>query len=145
MAFDLQEAIEYYRTQGAPRDQNALISLLREIRQETGYIRRQEIQQILTAYNIPASLLTALMKRIPGLRVEDTHVLELCAGPNCGKHTRLADFAQAQSGKNLEVKLVPCMRLCGKGPNIRFDGTLYHRADEALLQKLLAEAGIALK
>jgi hypothetical protein len=29
------------------------------------------------------------------------------------------------------------MRLCGKGPNIRWDGTLYHGADEALLKMLL--------
>jgi hypothetical protein len=29
------------------------------------------------------------------------------------------------------------MRLCGKGPNLRWDGTLHHKADEALLRKLL--------
>jgi NADH:ubiquinone oxidoreductase subunit E len=31
------------------------------------------------------------------------------------------------------------MRLCGKGPNIRFDGKLYHGADAALVEKLLDE------
>ena len=29
------------------------------------------------------------------------------------------------------------MRMCGKGPNLKWDGTLYHHADEALIQKLI--------
>ena len=36
MNFDLKEAIEYYRRQGAPGDQTAVINLLREIQQENG-------------------------------------------------------------------------------------------------------------
>jgi hypothetical protein len=36
------------------------------------------------------------------------------------------------------VKTIPCQRLYGKGPNIRFDGQLHHKADEALIRKLLA-------
>jgi hypothetical protein len=31
------------------------------------------------------------------------------------------------------------MRQCGKGPNLRFDGTLYNGADETLLAKLMKE------
>ena len=34
MAWNLNESIDYYKTQGAPRDQSALIGLLREIQQE---------------------------------------------------------------------------------------------------------------
>ena len=44
-----------------------------------------------------------------------------------------------RAGGKLEVRLVPCMRLCGKGPNIRFAGKLYHGADAALVEKLLDE------
>ena len=145
MDWNLQEAITYYRTQGAPRDQNALISLLREIRQEVGCIRQADIGLIVSSYEMPRSVLLALIKRIPGLRVDDMHVLELCGGPNCGKHTQLAAFAQRQNGKKLTVKYVPCMRLCGKGPNIRLDGAVYHKADEALLRDLLEKAGIEVK
>ena len=39
----------------------------------------------------------------------------------------------------LTVRTVPCMRQCGKGPNIRFDGRLYNGADEALIRSLLQE------
>ena len=34
MAWELNEAIRYYQTQGAPGDQNALTGLLREVQQE---------------------------------------------------------------------------------------------------------------
>ena len=36
MNWNLQEAVEYYRRQGAPSDQAALLSLLREAQQENG-------------------------------------------------------------------------------------------------------------
>ena len=29
------------------------------------------------------------------------------------------------------------MRMCGKGPNIRWDGTVYHRATPELLKDLI--------
>jgi len=31
------------------------------------------------------------------------------------------------------------MRLCGKGPNLRLDGTLYHKATPEMLERLLSE------
>ena len=141
MAWDLQGAIAYYAAQGAPRDQNALIHLLKEIRQETGKLRQSDLAQILEAYQIPQSLLLALIRRVPGLQLEDSHCLELCAGPNCSRRAALAAFVEKNYGaspQGFSVKFVPCMRLCGKGPNIRWDGQLYHQADEALLQTLLA-------
>ena len=36
MSWNLTEALEYYRRQGVPADQNAIISLLAEILQEHG-------------------------------------------------------------------------------------------------------------
>ena len=41
--------------------------------------------------------------------------------------------------KDVTLKTIPCQRMCGKGPNIRFDGKLYHKADEALLRQLLGK------
>lgn len=138
MSWSLQKAISYYRTQGAPADQNVLIRLLREIQQENG----GAIPVFMTAtvaqeYGIKEGILLALIKRIPSLRLGQGHCLEICAGPNCGKHHALAQYAQKlQSEKGFELKYVPCMRLCGKGPNIRWDGAVYHKAEPALLDKL---------
>lgn len=140
MDWDLKEAIDWYGKQGAPRDQNALVNLLREIQEEnSGSIPKWMLPAIAEAYGVKESLLLALIRRYPRLRLADTHLLEICAGPNCGKHTSLADAAEQLRKKGITVKFVPCMRLCGKGPNLKWDGTLYHQADEALLKKLLQE------
>jgi NADH:ubiquinone oxidoreductase subunit E len=81
-------------------------------------------------------VLLALIRRIPRLRLGDTHLLEICAGPNCGKHTQLAAAAEKLADDKITLRFIPCQRLCGKGPNIRWDGRLYHKADEKLLREL---------
>ena len=71
--------------------------------------------------------------------------MEVCSGPNCGKHTALVAYIeklQKQSGNAFTLKLRPCMRMCGMGPNIKWDGLIYHNATEALLNQLLADAKI---
>ena len=86
MDWNMEEALSYYRKLGAPKDQSALISLLREIQTEHGgNIPMFLLPQIAAAYDIKESLLQALIKRIPSLRVGTRHCLQLCAGPNCGK------------------------------------------------------------
>ena len=139
MNFQLEEALSHYRRQGAPADQSALIALLTEIQDAHGgaipaYILRQAAEGL----GIKETLLLALVRRIPRLRLKDTHCLELCAGPNCSKRAALADFVEKTYGKDtgFEIRYVPCMRQCGKGPNIRWDGKLYNRADETLIREL---------
>ena len=141
MSWNLQEALEYYRRQGAPKDQNALKGLLREIQKEYGGIPVELLDPIAQAYDIRGSLLVALIRRIPGLQVAYTHTLEVCGGPNCGKHRALWELAEhlCKGRTDITLKQVPCMRLCGKGPNLRWDGEVYHTADEKLLRKLIKE------
>lgn len=140
MQWNLQEAMGYYRSQGAPGDQSALTGLLKEIQKEQGAVPMHMVTEIAQSYGIKAALLLALIKRIPSLRLADTHCLEICCGPNCPKRRDLTSFVEKTWGtkpSNFTVKHVPCMRQCGKGPNIRWDGTLYNGADEALLRKLI--------
>ena len=143
MVWNLEEALGYYKQQGAPRDQTALVGLLREIQREHGgSIPLYVIKGISEKYEIKESFLQAVIKRIPSLRIADTHCLELCAGPNCGKHVKLAEYTETlkKPGGSFTLKFVPCMRMCGKGPNLKWDGTLYHHADVALLKKLMNES-----
>ena len=138
MAWDLQETGNYYKKQGAPRDQSALLSLLREVQEEYGGIPKGLLPEIGDILGVKENFLLALIRRIPSLRLADRHVIELCAGPNCGKHTKLLDLAQQlakASGGKIEVKTVPCMRLCGKGPNVKWDGVLHHGATEDMLRR----------
>lgn len=143
MDWNLSEAISYYKSQGAPADQNALVSLLREVQTESGgSIPRSILPEIAAGLGTKESLLNALIRRYPSLRLADTHTLELCGGPNCPRRAPLAAFVEKTWGpkpRGFTVKQVPCMRLCGKGPNIKWDGKLYHNADEALLRKLIGE------
>lgn len=139
MNWNLEEAILYYKKQGAPADQSAVIALLREVQQEHGgSIPQYLLAPIAEGLGTKEALLNAIIRRIPSLRLANTHLLELCSGPNCGRHTALASLAESLCrGKTVTLKYVPCMRMCGKGPNIRFDGKLYHKADEALLRELI--------
>ncbi len=146
MGWNLEEAISYYKILGAPGDQTTLTGLLREVQQEnSGSIPISAVVEIARVYEIKESYLLAVIKRIPSLRLDNSHCLELCAGPNCGKQTAMAAYAEklhAASGKKFSLKFSPCMRMCGKGPNIKWDGKLYHKADAVLLRKLLTDAGI---
>ena len=141
MVWSLNEAIEYYGKTGAPGDQNALIGLLKEIQQEQGKITRADLQAIVTAYGIKDSLLLALIRRVPRLHLEDRNCLEICSGKNCGKSKELIVKAEKllAEGRDFELRFVPCMRQCGKGPNLKWNGKLYNCADGALLEKLTGE------
>ena len=142
MAWDLEEAIAWHRAAGAPGDQTALIGLLREVQQESGGSSpRPALGRIAEVCGLKDSYLLALIRRIPSLRLSDVHVLELCGGPNCGRARALAALAEdlcAEKAGTVTLRFVPCMRLCGKGPNLRWDGVLYHEAGEALLRRLLS-------
>lgn len=141
--WNVEEAVTYYKNQGAPGDQSALVSLLREAQSENGNgIPKGLLPQMSELLGVKESYLLAVIKRIPSLRIADTHILELCGGPNCSKRAALADFVEKTYGKSpkgFEVRNVPCMRLCGKGPNIRWDGKLYHGATETLIRRLVEE------
>lgn len=142
--WDIQEAVAYYRRHGAPGDQTALIELLREAQKAHGDgIPEAVVEQLAELLEVKASLLLALVRRIPSLRLSQGHTLELCAGPNCSKRAALAAFVEKTYGKDpagVSVKYVPCMRMCGKGPNIRWDGRIHHQADEQLIRTLMAQA-----
>ena len=138
MAWNLEKVAQYYKQQGAPGDQNMLIAFLREIQQEHGgRIPAGLVRQAAQFLEVKESFLLALIRRIPSLRLGEGHCLEICAGSNGCRNANLAALAEKLTDGKMTVKYVPCMRLCGKGPNIRWDGKLYHGADEVLLRRLL--------
>ena len=139
MSWDLNEAVEYYRRQGAPGDQNALRNLLTEMQNESGgAVPSYLLAQAAELLGVKETFLTAIVRRIPSLRLKDQHLLEICAGPNCSKKSDLAAAAEQYRGR-VEVRFTPCMRQCGKGPNVRFDGKLCNRMDAKRLAELMDE------
>ena len=140
LEWNLDEALEYYKRQGAPGDQTACVNLLKEIQKEQGGIPGWMISRAAEAWNIKESLLFALVRRIPSLRLSDSHLLEVCSGPNCGKRTEIADFVEKTYGKNptsFTFRYCNCMRQCAKGPNIRWDGNVFHNATVELVKELI--------
>lgn len=139
MAWELKEAVDYYKKQGAPADQTALTALLREIQEEYGAVPANLLPEAAAYLGTKESFLLAVIRRQPRLRLADTHVLELCAGPNCGKAVDLAALAEKLCAvkPGVTLRFRGCMRQCGKGPNLKWDGQIYNRADAELLQKLL--------
>ena len=147
MAWNLDEALSYYRSQGAPADQLSLKNLLLEIQQEHGgTIPRWVIPTVACAYQLSQSFLLAVIRRYPSLKLAPEgggHLLELCGGPGCSKRGRLRQFVEQTYGrepKEFTLRITPCMHLCGQGPILRWDGMLYCGADEALIRKLVEAA-----
>ena len=142
MNWNLEEALTYYGRQGAPGDQGALTALLREVQDEHGgKIPGELLPTIAEHYKIKESFLLAVIKRIPSLKLAaQKPILELCAGPNCPKRANLAGFVEKTYGKDpkaFTLRYTGCMRMCGKGPNLRWNGQVYNQADEKLIQKLV--------
>lgn len=152
-AWELSEAIAYYAGQGAPSSQTALVELLREVQAEnSGVIPDAALADIAAAYGLKETYLAAIVKRYPSLRtVQAPHHLELCGGPNCARQAsaRLMAFVEetygvksggiSQLGK-FSYRIAGCMKHCGRGPNLKWDGKLYEHADESLLRRLIEES-----
>lgn len=137
MSWNINEAIAWYKIQGAPRDQSALVSLLKEVQESSGgSIPTAALEPLAQGLGVKESYLAAVIRRFPSLRMDAERLLELCAGPNCGKHSALAATADKLRAAGITVRFVPCMRMCGKGPNIRWNGQIYHGATEELLEDL---------
>lgn len=137
MSWNINEAITWYKAQGAPGDQSALVSLLKEVQRSSGgSIPTPALEPLAQGLGVKESYLVAVIRRFPSLRMGGERCLELCAGPNCGRHSALVAAAEKLRSSGVTVKFVPCMRLCGKGPNIRWNGETYHGATPELLEDL---------
>jgi NADH:ubiquinone oxidoreductase subunit E len=137
----MEEALKWYKKMGAPSDQSALLELLREVQRENGgAIPKGVVPALAVGLSVKESYLIAVIRRFPSLRISDVHTLELCAGPNCGKAVALAaDAEKLCAQRNVKLSYTGCMRMCGKGPNMKLDGKLYHKADPEMLKRLLEE------
>ena len=143
---DIRELIEYYREQGAPQDQQMIIALLREAQEANGSVLSAKVlTQIAGAYGMKETALSALVRRVPGIRLEDApHRLQICG--LCRAGAKLRDFVERTYGvksggvsaAGFAYQVTPCMKNCKNGPSIRWDGELHSRADAALIERLIS-------
>ena len=148
--WNLEEAISYYKKDSAPKDQDALVALLREVQNENnGILPDITVKEIALKMEIKESFLTALIKRYPSLRTETApNLLEICGGPRCAKNAseKLLRFIAAeynvqsggisQKGK-FAYKVVGCMKHCVQGPNVKWNGKVYNKMDVKKLVEII--------
>lgn len=143
---EIRNLIDYYRTQGAPQDQQMLLALLREVQAaDGGTLTQCSLTQIAEAYSLKDSMLKALIRRMPSLHLKDVpHRLEVCG--TCEKNRALMEYIEKNFGvrngsscaqNGFSYHITGCMKNCRQGPSIRWDGVLHSRADAALLEQLI--------
>lgn len=141
-----ERLVDYYRSQGAPQDQQMLGALLGEVQEmDGGALQEQTLQRIAHAYGIKPTMLTALVHCIPKLHMAHApNRLEMCH--NCLKSRALAAFVEREYGAKagcmsekgrFVFSPVHCMKNCNKGAAIRWNGMLYSDADEELVRTLI--------
>lgn len=145
----IHEAVEYYKGQDAPQNQFALVELLKEAQEHNGGVLTDcLIEDIAALLNIKVTFLNAVIKRYPSLKTAQApRRLEVCGGKNCAangsaallKHIRGAYGAESggiSTKGGFSFKICGCLKHCGKGPNIKWDGEIYNAATPELIKKL---------
>jgi len=144
----IREIAQYYKDQGAPQDQQMLIALLREVQGETeGVLAQTIIEEIAKELDMKPTLLHALIRRVPSLRMENAaHRLEICG--TCRAGARLRDEIERTYGvksgaccgaAGFSYHVTPCMKNCKNGPSIKWDGVLHSHADMELVRSLVGK------
>lgn len=147
--WNIHEAVEYYKGQDAPQNQFALVELLKEAQEHNGGVLTDcLIEDIAALLNIKVAFLNAVIKRYPSLKTAQVpHRLEVCGGKNCAvngsaallKHISGAYGAESggiSTKGGFSFKICGCLKHCGKGPNIKWDGEIYNAATPELIKKL---------
>lgn len=147
--WNIHEAVEYYKRQDAPQNQFALVELLKEVQEHNGGVLTDiAVEEIAALLNTKVTFLNAVIKRYPSLKTAHApHRLEVCGGKNCAvngsaallKHIRGAYGAEnggISTKGGFSFKICGCLKHCGKGPNIKWDGEIYNAATPELIKKL---------
>ena len=147
---ELHSLIDDYRAQGAPQDQQMLIALLRDA-QETcaGALSKAALAQIAQELGVKETMLLALIRRIPSLRLDTApNLLEMCQTCPKGRELRawVENTFHVQSGGSCEAcgfsyRTVPCMKNYKNGPSVKWNGTLYSHTTRELLEQLIRKGG----
>jgi len=69
-------------------------------------------------------------------------MLEICAGTSChlmgaSDLRQVVEKLKIQYKEYLEIRVVPCLKQCAKGPNIRINGEIYMQITPEQLKKIV--------
>ncbi len=152
MTNNLTEIVTYYKQNGAPSDQSALLSCLREAQEACGgMLDSQAQQEIASLLGVKPNYLQAIAKRISDLKLSGAaHTLTVCTGTNCSRcgaalRRYLEEELGVQNGKPFLngrwiYQTAGCQRACRTSPNVRIDGQLVTGMTLEALKKRLSES-----
>lgn len=151
MGQELQKIIEAYSARGAARDQNELVQLMREAQALYGGVLPQTaLDGIAAVLGLKRTFLDAVLRRYPSIKTESArHTLAVCCGKNCAKRDALADFVQQEysvqpggvAKAGFRFQAAGCMKNCGKGPCVKWDGEIHTGMTAEKLRQLIEGQG----
>nr|WP_297175585.1 NAD(P)H-dependent oxidoreductase subunit E [uncultured Agathobaculum sp.] len=146
---ELDELMEVYRSRGVARDQNELVQMLREAQMLCGgVIPQKALEEIAQKLEIKMTFIDAVLKRYASIKVSSArHLLTICGDRKCIKGAQLADFIEREycvrpggiSQAGFRYRVAGCMKACGKGPCIKWDGKLYTDMTVDRLRHIVSE------
>jgi len=141
----IQTILDYYRDAFAPLDQQSLITCLKEIQTEFGYVPIESYPEVIKVFNTSPQIIKSIIHRVPSLIEEGgPHLLLMCSGERCqdkGAFKFINEVEQYLGCKVggvskdglFELKTQNCLRRCAQGKNLNIDTTPY---TEMNLEKL---------
>lgn len=141
--------LDYYRDAYAPLDQQSLITCLKEIQTEFGYVPIESYPILIEVFNTSPQIIKSIIHRVPSLIEEGgPHLLLLCTGERCRDKGSLKLISEIENylGCHIggiskdglfELKTQNCLRRCAFGKNLNIDTTPYTEMDFDKLKNII--------
>lgn len=129
--------LDYYRDSFAPQDQQSLITCLKEIQAEFGYIPIESYPDLIKVFNTSPQIVKSIIHRVPSLIEEGgPHLLLMCSGERCQDKGAFKFIHEVEkylgckvggisNDGMFELKTQNCLRRCALGKNLNIDTTPY--------------------
>lgn len=153
----IQTILDYYRDAFAPLDQQSLITCLKEIQTEFGYVPIESYPDLIKVFNTSPQIIKSIIHRVPSLIEEGgPHLLLMCSGERCqdkGAYKFINEVEQylgcsvggiSKDGL-FELKTQNCLRRCALGKNLNIDTILYTEMNFEKLKVIIDNMRISKK
>ena len=136
-----KELLHYYSSVQNPKEQENIISMLREIQDLDGYISEVMIKEICECLDIKENFLICLIRRFPSLKILPyQHTVTVCVGPRCQRKNAdqilkavrevlKPDENGVSEDQIFYLRVQNCLKHCAVGPSFLVDDVLYSRVN----------------
>ncbi len=131
-----------------------LLSVLREINSEFGYISEKSAKVVADYFELPMSQVfeTASFYDLLETREVSGIDIEVCFGGGCcisGSGKIIKEIEKIfgikegdMASKKIRLRKMSCVGMCDEGPVVKINGKIYTKVDKNKLEKIIAEVAI---